>query len=110
MAQEVCNMKTSMKAALAAAIGMSGLSLGGPAASALPMSGLAASLTRPAEAATTEEVRWVCGPYGNCRFVPGYRYWGGPRRHWGPPRPFAPYGYHRPWGRHYGGGGYYRHW
>lgn len=108
MAQEGYNMKTSMKAALAAAIGMSALGLGGHAASALPMSGLAAALAEPAEAPKlTEEARWVCGPYGNCAFAPGYRRWG-PPRYWGPARPWAPYGYGRPWPRYYGGG-YYRH-
>ncbi|HYP58768.1 MAG TPA: hypothetical protein VEQ35_10880 [Beijerinckia sp.] len=91
-------MKTRLKAALAAAIGLGSLGLGALSASAMPMGGLDPAMVTTADARPkVENVRWVCGPYGYCRWAPGYGHWG--------PHPWA-----GGWHRHYGWGGYgYRH-
>jgi hypothetical protein len=103
MAKEEDNMKTGVRLVLAAALSLGGVGLAGESASALPMSGLAPALVKAGGAAApVEDVRRICGPYGGCRWAPGWRYWG-------PPRPWGPYGFYRPWRRHYGWGGYYRH-
>ncbi|WP_156964553.1 hypothetical protein [Methylocapsa aurea] len=86
---------------LAAGIGLGGFGLAAPAASAMPMNGLAPAVAMSEDIAqSVENVRWICGPYGGCRWVPGWRYWG--------PRPWRPYGCYGGWRRHgYGWGGYY---
>jgi hypothetical protein len=102
MAKEEDNMKNS-RFALAAALSLLALCLAGEPVSALPMSGAAPALVQTdSGAASVQEARWICGPYGRCHWAPGWRYWG-------PPRPWAPYGFYRPWRRHYGWGGYHRH-
>jgi hypothetical protein len=80
-----------------------GIGLAAPAASAMAMNGLAPAVATSEEMAqSVENVRWICGPYGGCRWVPGWRHWG--------PRPWRPYGYYGGWRREgYGWGGYHHH-
>lgn len=100
-------MKTSLKLVLAAGLGLSGIGLTAASASAMPMSGLDPAIAKPADIATgVEKARWICGPYGGCRWVPGWRYWGPRYRYWRPygywgPRRWGPYGYYRGWRRPY---------
>jgi len=74
----------NLKIALVAATALSGVSLLAPAASAMPMSGLAAA-SNDVAAGVVQDVRWVCGPY-RCWWRPnyywGYRRWWGPRWRW----------------------------
>lgn len=96
-------MKIYRTFVLAAGIGFGGLGLAAPSASAMPMNGLAPAVATAEDVATkVENVRWICGPYGGCRWVPGYRYYGG--------RPWRPYGYYGGWHRRHGWGGYHRGW
>ncbi len=89
-------MKICRTLLLAAGLGFANFGLMAPPATALPMMGLdPAFATQAAAAQTVEKARWICGPYGGCRWVHGWRHWG-PRRYWashyGPwwwwPRPF----------------------
>jgi hypothetical protein len=82
---------TKIRLTIAGALLAGTMALSAGQASAMPAldHGLANS-----QAAQTEQVRWVCGPWG-CRWRPNY--WGG-------------YGFYRPrpyWG---GGWGYRRRW
>ncbi len=71
-------MTSTLKATLAAALALGALTLGAPAASAVPM-GVA-----PAMSGTQiDTVRWVCGPY-RCYWRPNHRH----------PRHYRPYGRH----------------
>ncbi len=63
-------MTSTLKSTLAAALALSALTLGAPAASAMPM-GFAPAATET----RIDTVRWVCGPY-RCHWRPDYR-----RRH-----------------------------
>jgi len=95
-------MKTSLKFIVAAGIGFGGVGLAASSVSAMPMSGLDPAVATPSDTAKNfESVRWVCGPYGGCRWVAGWRrhWWG---YGWGPG---SGYGYYHPW-RHYGWGPY----
>ena len=74
-------MTSTLKTTLAAALALGALTLGAPAASAMPMGFAPAN-----PGAQIEAVRWVCGPY---------------RCHWRPD-----YGYRRHHHRHHG----WRHW
>jgi hypothetical protein len=76
------DMKTGLKLALAAGIGLGALGIGGKSVSAFPISGLDPALATPADMATSvDQVRWVCR---HCRWVHGWhrgwyrRYWCGP--------------------------------
>jgi hypothetical protein len=70
-------MKTSLKLMLIAGIGFGGLGEIASSASALPLSGLDPALAPTADAAkSVENIRWICGPYGGCRWVPGWRRFG----------------------------------
>lgn len=95
-------MNRSLKLVLAAGLGLSGIGLAATSVAAMPMSGLDPAVAKPADIATgVENVRWICGPYGGCRWVPGWRYWG-PHRYWRPygywgPRRWGYYGWHRPY-------------
>jgi len=92
-------MKIHRTMLLAAGVGLAGLGLAAPA-SAMPMNGLAPAIATSEEAApSVENVRWICGPYGGCRWAPGYRYYG-----W---RPWRHYGYYGGWHRRYGWGGWH---
>jgi hypothetical protein len=91
-------MKIHQTLVLAAGIGLGGFGLAAPSASAMPMNGVAPAVATSADAAlSVENVRWICGPYGNCRWAPGHRYYG-----------WRPYYGHRGWDRRYGWGGYPR--
>jgi hypothetical protein len=84
-------LATKIRLTIAGALVAGTMALSAGQASAMPAldHGLANS-----QAAQTEQVRWVCGPWG-CRWRPNY--WGG-------------YGFYRPrpyWG---GGWGYRRRW
>jgi hypothetical protein len=68
-----------LKIALVAATVLSGAGLIAPAASAMPVGGLATATNQLA--ADVQNVAWVCGPY-RCWWRPNY-YWGA-RRWWGP--------------------------
>ena len=74
----------SLKIALVAATALGGASLIAPAASAMPISGLAPAAN--ARATDVQQAAWVCGPY-RCWWRPGwgygYRRWWGPRPYWG---------------------------
>ena len=63
-------MTSTLKSTLAAALALSALTLGAPAASAMPM-GFAPAATET----RIDTVRWGCGPY-RCHWRPDYR-----RRH-----------------------------
>jgi len=63
-------MTIALKSGLAAALAFGALTLGAPAASAMPI-GLAPAIP----GAQIDAVRWVCGPY-RCYWVPNHR------RHW----------------------------
>jgi hypothetical protein len=65
-------MKISLKAMMAAGIGLGGLGLAAGSASAMPVGGLNLALE------SIESVRWVCDPYGGCQRVHRWR------RYWGP--------------------------
>src|ERR1700756_4138635 len=55
------DMKTGLKLALAAGIGLGALGIGGKSVSALPIRGLDPALAPPADMApSVDEVRWVC--------------------------------------------------
>jgi hypothetical protein len=74
-----------LKIALVAATVLGGAGLVAPAASAMPMSGLATATDQLA--GDVQNVAWVCGPY-RCWWRPnywgwGYRRWWGPRWGWG---------------------------
>jgi hypothetical protein len=94
-------MKTRL--ALMAAATVIGLAASAGGASAAMPNGLAGVQT---PAAATEQVRWVCNPWGRCWWRPNYYrsygyYGGGPRF----------YGYGGGWGhRGWGGGWHRRHW
>ena len=60
-------MTSTLKTTLAAALALGALTLGAPAASAMPM-GFAPAI----QDAQIEAVRWVCGPY-RCHWRPDYR-------------------------------------
>ncbi|HET6377442.1 MAG TPA: hypothetical protein VFG05_03945 [Methylocella sp.] len=98
-------MKTTRIVPLALCIAFSGLAA--PSASAMPLNGLGAAFAKPLPADNIEKARWVCGPYGYCRWAPGWRrcWWGGPW--WG-----YRYGCYYPWRRHWGWGpwGYRYYW
>lgn len=63
-------MTIALKSGLAAALAFGALTLGAPAASAMPL-GVAPAIP----GAQIDAVRWVCGPY-RCYWVPNHR------RHW----------------------------
>lgn len=63
-------MTIALKSGLAAALAFGALTLGAPAASAMPI-----GLTPAIPGAQIDAVRWVCGPY-RCYWVPNHR------RHW----------------------------
>ncbi len=85
-------MKINRNLLFAIGLGLAALGLGAAPALAMPMNGLAPALAAQGEAAPrVETARWICGPYGGCRWVRGWRTWG-PRPYW---RPY--YGYYRPW-------------
>ena len=63
-------MTSTLKTTLAAALALGVLTLGAPAASAMPL-GFAPAIP----GAQIDTVRWVCGPY-RCYWVPNHR------RHW----------------------------
>lgn len=101
-------MKTLAKLVLTTGISFCGLGSIPSAALAMPLSGLSMALATPADdAAAVENVRWICGPYGGCRWVPGWRRheWWGPRYGWGPgywgPRRWGYDGLGGPWGHRY---------
>jgi hypothetical protein len=78
-------MTSTKKCTLAAAIAfgastLGALTLGAPAASAMPM-GFAPAIP----AGQIDTVRWVCGPW-RCHWVP--------RHHYRQPRHYRPYGWH----------------
>jgi hypothetical protein len=75
-------MKTSLKLVLAAGIGLGSAAM---PASAMPPSGIDLALATPADTAKGfENIRWIRGPYGGCRWVPGWRRHGwGSRSGWG---------------------------
>jgi hypothetical protein len=84
-------MKIIAMLLLAVGLGLGGLGFGASSASAMPMNGLVpAPLAQTDAGSGVENVRWICGPYGGCRWVPGWGYWRRP--YW---RPY--YGYYRPW-------------
>jgi hypothetical protein len=95
-------MKTCLKLILAVGIGFGGLGLA--AASAMPVSDLDPAIATPSDTAkNVESVRWICGPYGGCRWVSGWRrYWGPGYGYWRPRRWGYGYGYNHPWGGYYG--------
>ena len=66
-----------LKIALIAATALGGASLVAPAASTMPLAGLAEAPN--ALSADVQNVRWVCGPY-RCWWRPG---WGWGYRRWG---------------------------
>lgn len=80
-------MKTSLKLVLAAGIGLGGLGSAAMPASAMPPSGIDLALATPADTAKGfENIRWIRGPYGGCRWVLGWRRHGWGSRHgsgWG---------------------------
>jgi len=86
-------MKAILKFGLAAGLTFAAADLAASSASAMPMNGLDPAVATTSDLAlnNVETVRYVCGPWG-CRWVPGYRYGYGYRRHWGG------YGYRRGWG------------
>src|ERR1019366_707248 len=103
-------MKTNLQLVLAAGTGLGGLGSAAMPASAMPPSGFDLALATPADTAKGfENIRWIRGPYGGCRWVLGWRRHGWGSRHgsgWG-----AGYGYGywgpRRWGPYgYGWGGY----
>lgn len=105
-------MKTGLKLVLTAGIGLGGLGLAAVSAPAMPVRGLdPAFATAPDTAKNVESARWIRGPYGGCRWVPGWRrYWGPGYGYGGPRRWGYGYGYYHPWHRHYGWEPYgYRH-
>ena len=74
-------LKSSLAAALAfGALTLAALTLGAPAASAMPM-GVAPAA--PGLSQQIDAVRWVCGPY-RCYWQPNHRH----------PRHYRPYGRH----------------
>jgi hypothetical protein len=79
------SIKTSFGLAVAASIGLGGLGVAAAPTSAMPLRGLDPALASSAETTGgVEAIRWICGPYGGCRWVPGRRRYGwGPR--WGDP-------------------------
>lgn len=80
-------MKINRTLFLAAWLGLGGIGFLASSASALPMYGMDPALAVPTEAGQgVENARWICGPYGGCRWVRGWRYW----------RPYYGY-YYRPW-------------
>ena len=64
-------MTSTLKTTLAAALALGVLTLGAPAASAMPL-----GFSPAIQGAQIDTVRWVCGPY-RCHWRPDYR-----RRHW----------------------------
>ena len=60
-------MTSTLKTTLAAALALGALTLGAPAASAMPL-GFAPAI----QDAQIEAVRWVCGPY-RCHWRPNHR-------------------------------------
>jgi len=60
-------MTSTLKSTLAAGLALSALTLGAPAASAMPL-GFAPAAT----GAQIDTVRWVCGPY-RCYWRPNHR-------------------------------------
>jgi hypothetical protein len=105
-------MNISLKLILIAGIGLGGLGEAASSGLALPRSGLDPALAPAADAAKgVENIRWICGPYGGCRWVPGWRRygWWGLRYgygYWGPRHFWGPYGYYG-WGGPYYGHRYY---
>jgi hypothetical protein len=99
------DVKTSLKLAMAAGIGIGAIGLAVHSASAMPMSGVGPAVaTSPDTAKNAESVRWVCGPY-RCHWAPG---WGPGYGYWAPGLGYG-YGYYHPWRPHsgwYGGGPY----
>ena len=70
-------MTSTLKTTLAAALALGALTLGAPAASAMPMGFAPAN-----PGAQIEAVRWVCGPY-RCHWRPDYRRHHHHHRHYG---------------------------
>jgi hypothetical protein len=96
-------MKISLKAMMAAGIGLGGLGLAAGSASAMPVGGLNLALE------SIESVRWVCDPYGGCQRVHRWRrYWGGLGYDFYGSGPWWRYGYGYPcpWPGPYGSGYY----
>ena len=85
-------MNIFQKSAFAAA-GAAWLAFAPPQANAMPVT------TGLEVAGQAHDVRWVCGPYGRCRWAPGGYYRPSPYYR---PRPF--YGQRRFYGRPYGYG------
>ncbi|MGO9232807.1 MAG: hypothetical protein ACLP4V_01465 [Methylocella sp.] len=82
-------MKTCLRLALVMGIGLGGLGSTAAFGSAMPLSGLDPALATAADTTkAVENTRWICGPYGGCQWVPGWRRYGW----WGPG-----YGYRGPW-------------
>ena len=82
-------MTISLKSAVLAASVLGACALGAGSASAMPLAGLDPGVATASDLAPlVQDVRWVCGPWGRCRWVPNYyagprRFYGPPRRHWG---------------------------
>ena len=71
-------MKTCLRLALVMGIGLGGLGSTAASASAMPLSGLDPELATAADTTkAVENIRWICGPYGGCQWVPGWRRYGG---------------------------------
>jgi len=83
-------MTISLKSAVLAATLLGASALGVGAASAMPATGLDPAVAGASDLAPlVQDVRWVCGPFGRCRWAPNY--WAGPRvygprRFYGGPR------------------------
>jgi len=70
-------MKTCLRLALVMGIGLGGLGSTAASASAMPLSGLDPALATAADTTkAVENIRWICGPYGGCQWVPGWRRYG----------------------------------
>lgn len=86
-------MISSLKLAVISASMLGACVIGSGGASAMPAGGLDPAIATGSDLAPlVQDVRWVCGPYGRCRWVAPPRYYGpprfygprvyGPRRHW----------------------------
>jgi hypothetical protein len=86
-------MILNLKSAVVAATVLGASALGVGTASAMPIAGgLDPAVAVNSDLAPlVQDVRWACGPYGRCRWVPNRGFYGprpfyGPRRFYGGPR------------------------
>jgi hypothetical protein len=89
-------MFINLKTAAVAAVLLGASALGAGSASAMPAGGLDPAIATGSDLAPlVQDVRWVCGPYGHCRWVAPPRYYGPPRFHG--PRVYGPRRHWRRW-------------